>query len=161
VNTKEKNKNCEFNSENIIKEKNNIKKSEIVKTPKLIFKKGEDILYTTEHEGKTVTTKGKVLEKKSNFVYLIVLDSGLFLNAHINQLRKYYIRAQVFPTISKQNIELNIENEYSRNNVAQSPIVNESISRDIDPPQIDSTSEESRLNSPPKSRKNSDSNEIL
>jgi hypothetical protein len=52
---------------------------------------------------------------------------------------------------------LNIENEYSRNNVAQSPIVNESTSRDIE--YLDLTSEESRLNSPPKSRKNSDSNE--
>jgi hypothetical protein len=146
------------------KEKINMKKSEIVKTPKLIFKKGEDILYTTVHEGKTVTTTGEVLEKKSNFIYLIVLDSGHSLNAHINQLGKYYIRAQVFPTISQQNNELNNENEYSRNNVAQSPIVNESTPRDIgnlDPPQINLTSEESRLNSPKskeKSRKNSDSN---
>jgi hypothetical protein len=120
VNTKEKIMNYELNSKNIMKEK-----SEIVKTPKLIFKKGEDILYTTEHEGKTVTTKGKVLEKKSNFVYVIVLDSGHSLKAHINQLRKFYIRAKIFPSISSNT-------EY------------------LDPPQIDS---------PPKSRKKSDSNE--
>jgi hypothetical protein len=97
--------------------------------PKLQFKEGEMILYTTEFKGNTVNYKGKVLQKLSEYVYIIQLETSHTLKAHLNSLRKYVQREEVFRTVdcpASDEIELNPESEV--NNEIEVPSSSESHS---------------------------------